>query len=530
MLLLFVVEAIWGEGSGRSLASATATTASGAGTQSYIVVLKPGKDPDSVAHDATGYGAEVPHLYKSALKGFAAKMSDAAVSALSARDDVAYIEPDGSVSTFSQTVPVGITRIGATDHPYFGAALDVDIAIIDTGIEASHPDLNYFNGADFTGEGLFDGHGHGTHVAGIAAAKDNDIGVVGVAPGSRLWAVKVLNSSGSGSFSTIIAGLDYVAQHSSEIEVANMSLGGSGYSQALRDAIANCVNRGVTIVVAAGNSSADVHGSDEIFGSSDDTVPAAYPECMTVSAMADTDGLPGAQGSPTSYAGDDQLASFSNHSINAVAGDPVTSWGAAINLSAPGVNILSTYKGGSYASMSGTSMAAPHVAGSVALYIAQHGRASDAAGVYAMRQALIDAGQPQYVWQGGNTADPEYNHEFMVFNATAWWSPPGPPPPPPPVTIPVAPTNLVAHRNNTRSVGIVWVDNSTNERYFEIQKSTKNTNGTWAQFVTIGTGPANFNGYIDGNAKRTSAYRYRVRAGNVAGTSPWSNIVEVAKN
>ena len=331
---------------------------------------------------------------------------------------------------------------------------------------------------------------------------DNDIGVVGVAPGARLWAVKVLDSSGSGSFSNVIAGLDYVAQHSNEIEVANMSLGGSGYLQAMRDAIAGCVSRGVVIVVAAGNSSTDVYGGDEILGTSDDTVPAAFPECLTVSAMADTDGQPGALGSGTSYAGDDQFASFSNHSMGAMVGDPVISWGAAIDLSAPGVNILSTYKGGGYATMSGTSMATPHVAGSVALYVAQHGRAFDAAGVYAIRQALVDAAQPQYVWQSGDTADPEYNHEFMVFNGTPWWSQPGPPPPPPPMTTPTAPASASAQRYNQ---------------------------GAWSAFLPLGTSPFNSTGMVDLNAKRSVGYRYRVRAVNRAGASDWSNVAALAK-
>ncbi|MFY9557950.1 MAG: S8 family serine peptidase [Blastocatellia bacterium] len=506
-----------------------AATQSGVDVRSYIVVLNRDTDPSSAAVDAVQHGAQVHYTYRSALKGFAAHMSEIAASALRERDDVAYIETDAAVSAFTQNVPPGITRVDAPQHPWFHTATDVDIAIIDSGVDATHPDLNYFTGADFTGEGLFDGHGHGTHVAGIAAARDNDIGVVGVAPGARLWAVKVLDSSGSGSFTNVIAGLDYVAQHSNEIEIANMSLGGSGYSQAVRDAIAGCVNRGVVVVVAAGNSSTDVYGGDEIFGTSDDTVPAAFPECLTVSAMADTDGQPGAHGSGTSYAGDDQFASFSNHSMDVVAGDLVSSWGAAIDLAAPGVNILSTYKGGGYATMSGTSMASPHVAGSVALYVAQHGRAFDAAGVYAIRQALVDAAQPQYIWQSGDTADPEYNHEFMVFNGSPWWSPPGPPPPPPPITTPSAPANVSAQRYNQTAIGISWQDTSYNESSFEVQRATQLTGGAWSAFSPLGTAPFNSTGMVDVNAKRSVGYRYRVRAVNRAGASGWSNVASLLK-
>jgi hypothetical protein len=497
--------------------------------QPYIVVLNGRADTDPATSYARELGAQVRRTYRSALKGFACNMSEAAASALRGRADVAYVEPDARVSVFAQTVPVGIIRIGAPLHPYFYSATDIDIAVIDTGIETTHPDLNYFNGTDFTGEGLFDGHGHGTHVAGIAAAKENDFGVVGVAPGARLWAVKVLDSSGSGSFSNVIAGLDYVAQHADEIEVANMSLGGSGYSQAMRDAVTGCVNRGVVVVVAAGNSSTDVYGGDELLGTSDDTIPAAFPECMTVSAMADTDSQIGALGSGTAYCGDDQFASFSNHSIDAAVGNPVTSWGAAIDIAAPGVNVLSTYKGGTYATLSGTSMASPHVAGSVALYIAQHGRAIDANGVYAIRQALIDAAQPQYVWQSGDTADPEYNHEFMVFNGPVWWSPPGPPPPPPPMTPPAAPMNVTATRYNQTAIGVNWQDTSYNESYFEVQRSTRSSGGNWSAFSLITTAPLNWTGIVDTSAKRNVEYRYRVRTGNRAGYSDWSNVAQLLK-
>ena len=497
--------------------------------QSYIVVLKHGVDTETSAAYARGLGAEVRHFYRSTIKGFAAQMSEAAASALRGRGDIAYVEPDGKVSVSAQTTPFGITRIAAPLHPNFDSATDIDIAIVDTGIETTHPDLNYFNGTDLTGEGLFDGHGHGTHVAGIAAAMDNDFGVVGVAPGARLWAVKVLDSSGSGSFSNVIAGLDFVAQHAEQIEVANMSLGGAGYSQAMRDAVSGCINRGVVVVVAAGNSATDVYGGDEILGTSDDTIPAAFPECMTVSGMADTDGQIGGLGSATTYCDDDQLASFSNHSIDVVVDNPVTSWGAAIDIAAPGVNILSTYKDGTYATLSGTSMASPHVAGSVALYIAQHGRAFDAIGGYAIRQALIDASQPQYIWQAGDPADPEYNHEFMVFNGTPWWSPPGPPPPPPPLSPPSAPGNLTVRRYNQTALGVSWEDTSYNETYFEVERATKSSGGNWSVFAPVGSAPLNSIGFVDVNAKRNVEYRYRVRAMNRAGSSPWSNVAQLLK-
>jgi len=261
-----------------------------------------------------------------------------------------------------------------------------------------------------------DGHGHGSHVAGIAAAKNNDFGVVGVAPGARLWAVRVLDNNGSGWTSWIIAGIDWVTAHADTIEVANMSLGGQGFSSAMREAIQESVAQGVVYVVAAGNDSRDVYGNDGRFGTSDDFVPAAYPEVAAISALADSDGRYGGAGPTTAYGPDDSFASFSNFSRSVTTGNPVTSPGAAIDLMCPGVNIYSTYRNGQYATFSGTSMASPHAAGLAALYIAQNGRAHDAVGVYAIRQALIDAGVDQNV-AGGLAVlnDPDANHERLGY-------------------------------------------------------------------------------------------------------------------
>jgi len=177
-------------------------------------------------------------------------------------------------------------------------------------------------------------------------------------------------------------------------------------------------------LVAAGNSSKDVYGNDGVFGTSDDFIPAAYPEVATISAMGDTDGQSGGLGPKTSYGtADDTFASFTNFSNSVVAGNPVTSPGAAIDLAGPGVDITSTWKDGMYATISGTSMASPHVAGSAALEIATNGRATDAAGVAAIRQALIDAEGAQSAWGPADTNDPDANSEGLVNVAS------GPPPP-----------------------------------------------------------------------------------------------------
>ena len=202
--------------------------------------------------------------------------------------------------------------------------------------DVDHPDLNVVVGTHFytvtTGppskrgeyedDDYDDTHGHGTHVAGTVAALDNSLGVVGVAPGARLWAVRVFDKRGTGSISKIIKGVDWVTERAGTIEVANMSLGTHGISEALQNAIKDSVDAGVVYVVAAGNYSEDVYGDDGIFGTEDDMIPAAYPEVAAISALADSDGKPGGD----SYAG------FSNYSNSVVQGNPVDSPGLAIDL------------------------------------------------------------------------------------------------------------------------------------------------------------------------------------------------------
>jgi subtilisin family serine protease len=214
------------------------------------------------------------------------------------------------------------------------------------------------------------------------AALDNDIGVVGVAPGARLWGVKVLSDQGSGYKSHIIAGIDYVTANAGSIEVANMSLGGSGSddgkscsatTDSYKKAICNSVAAGVTYAVAAGNSSADAATA----------VPAAYDMVITVSALADFDGLPGGRAAATCRADvDDTFANFSNY-------------GADVDLIAPGVCITSTWPtaliASGYNTISGTSMASPHVAGAAALYKATNPGATPA--------------QVQSALQGAGTTD-----------------------------------------------------------------------------------------------------------------------------
>jgi subtilisin family serine protease len=289
------------------------------------------------------------------------------------------VVPDREVYAFEQTHPTGIERVGAAINPTAkidgtDERVDADVAVLDTGI-ATHSDLNLRGGVScIPGDASYaDGNGHGTHVAGTIGALDNDFGVVGVAPGARLWAVKVLNSQGSGSWSSVICGLNWVAANSGTIDVANMSLGGGGSdstcfgSDPLHDAICQVVNAGTPVIVAAGNDSMDAA----------QFVPAAYDEVITVSALADSDGLAGGLGPQTSRGPDDSLATFSN-------------FGADVDIAAPGVSVLSTARGGGYAKFSGTSMASPHVAGAVALYRATYPSATPAQ----VKVALMSTREP----------------------------------------------------------------------------------------------------------------------------------------
>ncbi len=357
------------------------------------------------AQNATG--GVIGHIYHHALRGFSIQLPPhVPVQRLENLPGVKRVEPDQTVYLFEQTTPTGVLRINAHRCPIaningIDQRVDVGVAVIDTGIQPDHPDLNVVDGRNFAGTNNPNGNnnwpdtdGHGTHVAGIIGALDNDFGVVGVAPGVRLWAVRVMEGQ-SGSLSNVIAGINWVIPRAGQIAIINMSLGGEGSNSSLHTAVINAVNAGIVVVVAAGNESRDVYGPDGTFGTSDDTIPAAYPEVMTISALVDYDGAPGGTDNNTSWGPDDSFADFSNYSNHVVADNPVDSPGAAIDLMMPGVLIESTDIESDYSLKSGTSMAAPHAAGLVALYIAANGRPDDAAGVYALRQALIDSASAQ---------------------------------------------------------------------------------------------------------------------------------------
>ena len=358
-----------------------------------IVELKPGTDPVKLA---TKLGIKPRQVYTAAGEGFAADLTTQQVAELKLLPDVASVAPDRVVARidpikprrpsgprfrpgtepylppdqFEQYVTPEIRRVGTPESVTADIdgrddkRVDADIAVLDGGVDPYHPDLDVRGGIDCvrgprSERGWGDRDGHGTLVAGFAAAIDNEFGVVGTAPGARIWSVRVATPTGFITDSALLCGLDYVAGSSQRIDVANLSLTGVATdgpcgTNAGPDhrRICRITDKGVTVVAAAGNSSADATFY----------TPASYKEVITVSAMTDYDGLPGGLAPvppecfPTEQ--DDHMATFSN-------------FGKPIDVAAPGVCVASTYPGGEYVYVEGTSFAAPLVAGASALLLSK---------------------------------------------------------------------------------------------------------------------------------------------------------------
>jgi prepilin-type N-terminal cleavage/methylation domain-containing protein/prepilin-type processing-associated H-X9-DG protein len=320
----------------------------------YIVVTGGNGDTGDVMNSVKAAGGKVIHHYQHGIKGLAVRIPASKIDAIRKHPRVKYVSQDRLVFKEGQTIPTGVRRIGDRQSTYqagrgHGPRVNATVGIMDTGIDNTHPDLNVVGMVPIATLTAFDVDGHGTSVAGVAAAIDNGFGVVGVAPGARLIAVKVLNDSGAGADSDILAGMDYVAAHPSSFDVVNMSFGGLPTDQPLIDGVQMIVAAGVSVTCSAGND-----GVDAV-----DHSPSNAPGAIAVAAMCDTDGRRGGLGPVGSFGDpDDTFTSFSN-------------FGSTIWVIAPGEDILSTTTValGSYGTESGTSLAAPHAAGVVALII-----------------------------------------------------------------------------------------------------------------------------------------------------------------
>jgi subtilisin len=328
-------------------------------TMAGAVAAFPGANPEKVGYDVNQYEAPI----------VVASLTDAEIRKLERNGNVAMVEEDGECyaleacvdpyahfagfgapalrrsefqlegqpSVLAETIPAGVSQIKAPMAWDCSRGKGIKVAVLDTGIDFLHPDLapNFKGGVSFVpGQTLMDGNSHGTHCAGTVAAAINGSGVVGVAPAASLYGVKVLANNGSGNWSWLIAGIDWCIQN--QMRVLSMSLGGGGAPLALETMCNTAWNRGLLLVAAAGNA----------------------------------DGGPGANtvGQPATYAS--VIAVSAIDSANLIAG--FSSRGPKVELTAPGVNVLSTVPGGGLGTKSGTSMACPHVSGAAVLAWGAH--------------------------------------------------------------------------------------------------------------------------------------------------------------
>jgi subtilisin family serine protease len=284
------------------------------------------------------HGFRATHVFSHALLGFAAELTAEQISALEADPGVAYIEAEQTYTVNAQTLPWGINRVDADISSTLagngsGAVSGVNVYVVDTGV-GTHRDINLVAHMNFTGDGRnTDCHGHGTHVAGTIAARDDTNDVVGVAPGAPVTGLKVLGCSGSGTTANIIKALDWITANGSKPGVVNMSLGG-GVSTAMDSAVQRSAAAGFVYALAAGNSGANACNTSPARAGA-----GTNNGIITTAATSSTN----------------REASWSN-------------CGSCVDIWAPGVSILSTRLGGGTTTMSGTSMASPHVAGVAALF------------------------------------------------------------------------------------------------------------------------------------------------------------------
>ena len=379
-----------------TLAAAPAIAAS----TPYVVVYRASVTDPSAATAAleTKAGFKAKFRYRAALGGFAAMLNASQLGLVNGDPSVEFVAPDTVYEAAGMAAlaagdgaPPGIRRISAATTTQAHLAADSSVAVLDSGVDIANSDLNAVTGTNCISPGTAaqDDSGHGTSVAGIVAARNNGTRVVGVAPGTRIVSVKVLDSRARGTLSQILCGIDWVTANAAafNIRVANMSLSGTGANDgncgntnndAEHRAICRSTAAGVTYVAAAGNAKADFAK----------TIPAAYPEVLTVTAMTDTNGAPGGGSAPKCKSGetDDKYGSYTNFAVGSAA--------IAHTIAAPGTCILSDAIGIGTSTYWGTSQAAPHVAGSLALCMGEGGSPGPCAGLtpaQAIAQVRSDA-------------------------------------------------------------------------------------------------------------------------------------------
>ena len=389
----------------------------------FIVTLVDGADPRDVAADYRGKGADVDYVYTTALNGFAGAMSDGHLRSLAGDRRVARVERDGvayaSEEVTQSNATWGLDRIDQTTgtngaYTYDHTGIGVRAYIVDTGIRFSHAEFagRASEGFDAFGGTGADCNGHGTHVAGTVGGT-----TWGVAKQVELVAVRVLDCSGSGSWSGIIAGLDWITRNAIKPAVANMSLGG-GASVSVDDAVDSTIEAGVPVVVAAGNGNKAGRAQDACGYS-----PARVPAAITIGATNSSDAK----------------TSWSNY-------------GSCVDFFAPGASITSAWHSGDAVTntISGTSMAAPHVAGVAALYLQQ-----DANALPTVVGAALEAAATKGVVTSSNTANNHLLYSFVT---------PGQVSPPPPADTEAATITLTltkgAKAKNVTTVTAVWEDSA----------------------------------------------------------------------
>ncbi|MEV0083755.1 S8 family serine peptidase [Saccharopolyspora sp. NPDC050642] len=355
---------------------------------SYIVVLKDlnasaASTTSTTARLVAQYGGTTTATYTSTIRGFAAKLDEASAKRLAGDPAVAYVQQDGvaRIAGTQQNPTWGLDRIDQKNLPldrsytYPNTGSGATAYILDTGVDKRHPDFEgrVRDGRDFIDNDAdaSDCQGHGTHVAGTVGSK-----TYGVAKQVKLVSVRVLDCQGSGQYSQIISGIDWVAANATKPAVANMSLGGGGHTTT-DNAVRRAIQSGVTFAVASGNSNTDACSS----------TPARVPEAITVNA---TDRQ-------------DNRSSFSNY-------------GRCTDIFAPGTDITSTLNGGGAGGMSGTSMATPHVAGAVALYLTANPSATPAQ----VRDALVNNGTQNAVRNPGTGSTNRLLHVGFISGGAVY--------------------------------------------------------------------------------------------------------------